>query len=351
MARPTHQFSQTKRADIPRSSFDLSHGLKTTFDAGFLVPILSLEVLPGDTINCRASLFGRLATPIKPILDNLYLETFFFFTPYRQVWENWTKFNGEQINPGDPIDYVVPHLAVGSVIAEKTIYNYMGLPKGLETDLINVSVLPFRCYNKIYNFWFRNENLIPSRPEIIDDTNEGLSTYKLERRMKRRDYLTSALPWPQKGDEVIVPLGTTAPVIADVSTPNVTDVPLFGPQGLPEEHSLSQSNGVTDLDLTTAANSSGILHWGSQTGLVADLTNATAISINDLRESFQIQKLLERDARGGTRYPEILKSHFQVTDPQLLVHQRPLFLGGGSTMINITPVAQTTDLLDNATGG
>ncbi len=341
MARPTHQFSQTKRADIPRSSFDLSHGLKTTFDAGWLVPILSLEVLPGDTINCRASLFGRLATPIKPVLDNLYLETFFFFTPYRQVWDNWVKFNGEQINPGDSIDFTVPIMSGGSPVATDQLYDYMGIPLGVIFDDTDVSSLPMRCYASIYNFWFRDENLIDSVESPTGDGPDNGSVFPMQRRRKRRDYLTSALPWPQKGDEVVIPLGDTAPILGLALAQ--AEVPAGQVTGLKDSVSSNLTyNNTFTFDLDNIIMQAAGTGAGALANVRADLTEATAISINSLREAFQIQKLLERDARGGTRYPEILKSHFQVTDPGLLVHQRPLYLGGGSSMINITPVQQTT---------
>lgn len=332
MTRPTHQFSQTKTADIPRSSFDLSHGLKTTFEAGRLVPILSLECLPADTINCRASLFGRLATPIKPILDNLYLETFFFFVPYRQLWTNWTKFMGEQIDPGDSIDYTIPLLSGSSPIDSNSVADYMGLPLGLVPDDTPVSALPFRGYRAIYNFWFRDENLIDSLNIPLGDgpdSNPNLG-YRNdpERRRKRRDYLTSGLPWPQKGPAVNISLAGQAPVHAGDT----------GSGGL-----LSVVNDISGnaavLDSSGASLAIGADN-SLQDPLYADLGTASSFTINDLRESFQIQKLLERDARGGTRYPEILRSHFQVSDPGLLIHQRPVFLGGGHSRIHINPVQQ-----------
>lgn len=341
MARQTHQFSQTKRAEIPRSSFDLSHGLKTTLDFGYLVPILSLEVLPGDTVNCRATLFGRLATPIKPVLDNMYLETFFFFTPYRQVWDNWVKFMGEQVNPGDSIDYQIPTLdSSGNPVTSLGLMDYMGVPIGINPAVQPVSALPFRCYNAIYNFWFRDENLAAAIPVQTNDGPDSSGNLSVHRRRKRRDYLTSALPWPQKGETVVVPLGDKAEVKTDSDEGEAVSV-YSNPQ---DAYRLLFPDTVSDqvevhADPGTEANS-----------LYADLQLATSISINQLRESFQIQKLLERDARGGTRYPEILQSHFRVTDPQLLVHQRPIFLGGGSSNINVTPVAQTTDKINGGPG-
>jgi len=337
MARPTHQFSQTKRADIPRSSFDLSHGYKTTMDAGELIPILSLECLPGDTISCRASLFGRLATPIKPILDNLYLETFFFFTPYRQVWQNWEKFNGEQTNPGDSTDFVIPQVT-GTIGASLPIYDYMGVPINIDLSTIGLSALPFRCYNKIYNFWFRDENLVDSIVENNDDGPDPASDYNIQRRRKRRDYITSGLPFPQKGDPVTIDLGGTTPVITDAALLETITIGIGSDPAL--GHEMATAGSILSRGDTVVGEP-----------MYVDLGAATGFTINDLRESFQIQKLLERDARGGTRYPEILRSHFQVSDPLLLVHQRPIFLGGGHTAINITPVQQQAPSVVDGVGG
>jgi len=333
--------AQTKTADIPRSSFDLSHGLKTTFNASQLIPILSLEALPGDTINLRASLFGRMATPVKPVLENLYLETFFFFTPWRQVWPNFIKMMGEQESPGDSIDYSIPVLNNGNVgpVTEGSIFDYFGLPLGLDMDQVPVSSLPFRCYNAVFNFWFRDENLVdPTAIYNVQDGPDIGQLFNLKSRRKRRDYITSALPFPQKGPDTFVNLGGDAAIKGiGVDTPETFSL---------VNQAVKESNGITTY--TSAASQGNLFVLGSDEGdntalpqIYADLTNATGISINDLRESIQIQRLLERDARGGTRYPEILRSHFQVSDPGLLVHQRPLFLGGGSSRININPVQQT----------
>jgi len=327
--------AQTKTADIPRSQFDLSHGLKTTFDASKLVPILSLEVLPGDTINCRASLFGRMATPLKPVLDNLYLETFFFFTPWRQVWPNFIKMMGEQEAPGDSIDYSVPKIFI-STNNEGSLFDYMGIPLG-DLGNVEISALGFRCYNKIYNFWFRDENLMQPVVENTDDGSDSAADYSLLSRRKRRDYITAGLPFPQKGPDTFVNLGGYANIVGDktLSGDNIRIVDRND-----EEQGLTWIHSETAT--TNALYGVGGLIASNANNLFADLNQSTGISINDLRESIQIQRLLERDARGGTRYPEILRSHFQVSDPGLLVHQRPLFLGGGSSQININPVQQTS---------
>jgi len=341
--------AQTKTVDIPRSSFDLSHDLKTTFNASQLVPILSLEVLPGDTINLRASLFGRMATPQKPVLDNLYLESFFFFTPWRQVWPNFIKMMGEQEAPGDSIDYSVPTIGGGTpVLASGSIYDYMGIPPGTDVNVVDISALPFRCYNKIYNFWFRDENLMQPVIEDTDDGPDGTGNFGLKSRRKRRDYLTAGLPFPQKGPDVTVNLGGMAPVTGlgfDEAATITSDLDVAVKETETASTIYPFATDIADVSghetLWVATDRSGTNSL-TQPAIYANLAAATGISISDLRESIQIQRLLERDARGGTRYPEILRSHFQVTDPSLLVHQRPLFLGGGSTRINITPVEQTS---------
>lgn len=339
MSRQTHQFSQTKTAQIPRSSFDLSHGLKTTFDAGYIVPILSLEVLPGDTINCKASLFGRLATPIKPVLDNLYLETAFFFTPWRQVWPNFIKMMGEQENPGDSIDYSVPQMVGANQIQDNDLADYFGIPTDHTFDDFACSALPFRAYAKIFNYWYRDENLVDALPERTDDGPDNYKTgseHQVMRRRKRRDYITSGLPFPQKGPDVTVSLGDRAPLMSSLGQNQGDHVQVLD---------ANDKNRAWDLNSGTPPKLEygATLGQGTTATMWADLSSAQGISINDLRESFQIQKLLERDARGGTRYPEILMSHFRVNDPMLLVHQRPLFLGGGSSRINITPVQQMSE--------
>ena len=331
-----HNFSQVPRADIPRSSFDRSHGYKTTLNAGALYPIFVDEALPGDTFNVNMTGFARLSTPLKPIMDNAYFNTFFFSVPIRLIWENWQRFNGEQSEPGDSTDYLVPEIVAGAGgFAAGSIYDYMGLPVGVPN--IRIAAFHNRAYNLIWNEWFRDENLQNTAGVHTGDGPDP-DTYVLLRRGKRHDYFTSSLPWPQKGESISIPLGSNAPV---VSTTWPTAAPSFFPGGntSPPASFLYSGAGAGDQVLIDHATGPMPLAWDVP-NLRADLTNATAASINQLRQAFQVQKLYERDARGGTRYTEILRSHFGVTSPDQRL-QRPEYLGGGQSDIQINPVAQT----------
>jgi hypothetical protein len=326
----SHQFSQAPTADIPRSSFNRSHGYKTTFDAGYLIPVYVDEALPGDTITMNPTMFARLNTPIYPIMDNMFLDVHFFSVPVRQIWDNFRKFTGEQANPSDSTDYTVPVCTATATTgySNQSLQDYMGLPT--QVPDYEHSALFTRAYNHIYNEWFRDQNLVDSAVVDTDDGPDSPSDYVLRKRGKRHDYFTSSLPWLQKGDAVDLPLGSSAPITTDADWQDKIGV-----------ISTTQSNNLVALYDKAPDIALGSGTVASTDGLYADLSIATAATINQLRQAFQIQKLLERDARSGTRYSEIVKAHFGVSFMD--VTYRPEFLGGTSTPINVTSVPQTSE--------
>lgn len=335
----SHQFSRVPAADIPRSTFDRSHGHKTTFDAGWLIPIYVDEALPGDTFNCNLSAFARLATPIFPIMDNMFMDTHFFSVPIRLIWDNWQKFNGERRAPTDSVDFLVPQIVSPPTTGYTpgSIYDYMGIPPTVAN--LSHSALWLRAYNLIYNEWFRDENLQSPAPNFTDDGPDPYLGYTLLRRGKRHDYFTSCLPWPQKGPGVTIPLGTTAPVYGALWVGS-SDGSIQGQMG-------SDSSGA----VTTPVVSQNPLYVvpNNPLSMYADLSLASAATINSLRQAFQIQKIYERDARGGTRYTELIRSHFGVTSPDARL-QRPEYLGGGSSPVNISPVPHTAESAETPAG-
>ncbi|AXL14602.1 major capsid protein [Microviridae sp.] len=346
----SHSFSQVPKAEIPRASFNRSHGCKSTFDGGQLIPFFVDEALPGDTFNNKSAGFVRLSTPIYPIMDNMYMDTFFFAVPVRLVWDNFQKMMGEQKNPGDSTDFLVPQMNSNSGHTEGSLPDYMGIPTKVPN--LSYNALHFRAYNLIYNEWFRDQNLQDELVVQKDDGPDDPLNYQVKNRGKRHDYFTSALPWPQKGDAVEIPITGNAPVVAAGALPTEMFKATIGGNSNVGVSIGSTTGGITPVN----AEFSDALPGSTvdpqtylEPNMFADMDNVTSATINQLRQAFQIQKMYERDARGGTRYTEVIKSHFGVTSPDARL-QRPEYLGGGSTPINITPLASTTDIADVSGG-
>lgn len=350
-----HAFSMIPSAEIPRSSFDVQTQHKTTFDAGYLYPIYEDEVLPGDSMSLKMSAFVRLATPIVPIMDNLHLDTFFFFVPYRLIWTNFVKMMGEQDNPGDSISYTTPQkVSPTGGYPVGSLGDYFGLPTVGQVgggNTVTHSALYHRAYALIWNQWFRDENLQNSVTVDKGDGPDTTTSAVLLKRGKRKDYFTGALPWPQKGATAVsLPLGTTAPV----KTNNTALI-----SGAQSAMIMKQIDGNLPPNASVGVDTSGHIYRATTGGLssasslypsnlYADLSSATAATINQIRQAFQTQRLLERDARGGTRYTEIVRSHFKVVSPDARL-QRAEYLGGGSSPIQVSPIPQTTQ--SGLTGG
>lgn len=371
MKRSRRMVSQSHFAMVPgvsvrRSKFDRSCIYKTTMDAGKLIPVFRDEVLPGDTWDISGNMFGRLSTPAVPFMDNLYLNVQFYFVPMRLVWEHWQNFCGEQEDPDDSTDYLVPQLVIkdkptfDKICARHSIWDYFGLPtKELQyTQPLTVSALYWRAYWLIWNEWFRDENLQDSvkidradANRIVktdgDETVNGFSVYMPAPRGKRHDYFTSCLPWPQKGDPVMLPFGSEAPVYGDSSqlkfTNNTEDTVGYavGVSG----HINNIGGGVSSIGEAQKYITKDLMISKSipldQSGFYADLSFASTLNINDIRTAWQIQRFLERNARGGTRYVEFLKSQYGVISPDARL-QRPEFLGAYTQFVNINPIAQTS---------
>lgn len=344
-----HLFSRVPQAEIPRSSFPCSFTYKTAFDSGRLIPIYVDEALPGDTFNLKLTSFARLATPVCPFMDNLYMDFQFFAVPCRLVWDNFQHMMGEQDSPGDSTDYLVPQIvAPDGGFSYQTVFDYAGIPPGVAG--LSVNALPFRAMHLIWNEWYRDENLQEPLPLSTGDGPDLYTDYNMVlHRGKRHDYFTSCLPWPQKGPGVELPLGDFAPVygngrllMADQSSTDVGWLKVALPEVGSKSDHFVLSKAMTDgnyLGVASKEQSQGAAVQPN--GLYADLSDATAATINSLRQAFQIQKLFERDARGGTRYTELIRSHFGVVSPDARL-QRPEYLGGGTTPISIHSVAQTS---------
>lgn len=394
-----HRFSDAPAMYMRRTKFDRSHVYKTTFDSGKLIPVFVDEVLPGDTCRLNVRYFSRLATPVKPIMDNIYLDWFFFFVPNRLVWDHWQNFCFEQEDPDDSTDYVCPTTSLvgkadDTLHGVGTLWDYFGLPTGLPNTISGINALPFRGVYLIWNEWFRDENLQKSVKIQKGDTNEVFDGSRVAEqpgwlqeipesylpcppRGKRHDYFTSALPWTQKGPGVSIGLAGTAPIVNEGSLPNyllssthnqLAAVSAYG------GHSSSSGGdrGAYGYDSITLRNNRGsdFSYIGGFAGNTSDsatisctpgksflgsesyvnLDASDIFTINSLRTAFQMQKFYERLARGGSRYTEVLRSFFGVVSPDARL-QRPEFLGSFTKMMNINPIAQTSSTNDTTPQG
>lgn len=328
-----HSFARVEGPSVPRSQFDRSHGHKTAIDADYLYPVLVDEVVPGDTFKVRANIFARMATPIYPLMDNLFLDQFYFFVPYRLVFNNFHKFLGAQDDPGDSIAYTIPIIdtGTGGAVAD-TLFDFMGIP---DVDDVEISALPIRAYALIWNEWFRDQNLQDSLTVDKGDGPDTTTSTAIQKRGKRHDYFTSSLPYPQKSSTAVsMPLGTSAPIKMDGTSGDFVEV-------------LNSSDAEVALDTAGGVGDRVRLTGGAGTSpLYADLSSATASTINAIRLAIATQQFLERDARGGTRINEVILSHFGVVPPDYRV-QRPEYLGGASTPITINTVPQTSGGADD----
>jgi len=359
-----YNFAQNPQVGVSRSRFQRNSDNKTTFNTGDLIPIYLDEVLPGDTHQIDVACVMRMATPIFPVMDNAFCDFYFFFVPNRLLWEHWKEFMGENKETAwtPKTEYSIPQVtAPKGGWAEGTLADYLGLPTKVEG--ISVSALPGRAYGLIYNEWFRNQNVTqPTLVEVTDATttgkNDGSNTNdsaitlaKPLKAAKVFDYYTGALPEPQKGEPITIPITGSAPIglynaaTGDVTTNSAKMKEIFADAGLVATNGTYQASywdpgdGPTANQGLAVGNTTGSIYRGVSLG--ADLSSVNATTINQLRQAFQIQKLLEKDARGGTRYREVLREHFGVISPDSRM-QIPEYLGGYRLPINVSQVIQTS---------
>ncbi|UPW36500.1 major capsid protein [Peromfec virus RodF8_36] len=363
----SNRFAENPIINITRSRFTQNHQLKTTFNAGELIPIMVKEIIPGDTIKLETSCVIRMSTPIKPVMDNAFIDIYFFFVPNRITWEHWEEFQGANKTGywTQQTEYTIPQTTAPAETGwtKGTIADYMGIPT--KVPGLSINSLPFRAYCQIGNDWFRDENLqSPTYINTDDSTTTGtngnnyitdpITGGKPLPVAKPHDYFTSALPEPQKGPDVTLPLGTTAPVttgaVRDVTNNAALTWATINGSSITRGENRSiygwSESGIANNLLHTYAAPTNDTSLGGGTmvipaNLYANLEDATAATINNLRQAFQLQKMFEKDARGGTRYTEILKNHFGVTASDARL-QRSEYLGGKRITINMTQVTQTS---------
>lgn len=361
-----NHFANIESPNVQRSTFDRSSGFKADFDAGKLIPFFFDAAVPGDTFKAETHLFGRLNTPIKPIMDNMYIDVHYFSVPHRLVWDNFKRFMGERPNPDSTTDFLMPEIDLTlRQFASYSNGDYLGLPT-LTNNITGITALPFRAICLIWNEWYRDQNLQDS---IVFPTGDGPDSSELYAtllpRGKRKDYFTSSLPEPQKGEPVTIGFAETAPITGTANVIRNSNSPAFSifkantntnagapsiQAGTTAGLAYLYTGGAADSDRISFDPQGGLSVNFATGSAVADLSEATATTINQLRQAFQFQRMLERDNRGGTRYTELIRSHFGVTSPDARL-QRPEYLGGGTLNVNVNPIAQTAPTSDGTPQG